>query len=84
MPRRSETSELYGVNVGSNKALQTLVNVTLYKSWKDPHDERWELAFQHNLQPEIEANLSTPLAVAEQPPVPRPRVRQLPWENDLP
>ena len=79
-----DPSERWGINVGENKALQTLVNVTLYKSWKDPHDDRWELAYQHNIQPEIKANLPTPLAVAEQPPVPRPDVRQLPWENDLP
>jgi glutamate transport system substrate-binding protein len=79
-----DPSERWGINVGENKALQTLVNVTLYKSWKDPHDERWELAYQKYIQPEIKANLPTPIAVAEQPPVPRPDVRQLPWENDLP
>jgi glutamate transport system substrate-binding protein len=79
-----DKSERWGINVGENKALQTLVNITLYKSWKDPHDERWELAYQNNIQPEINRNLPTPLAVAEQPPVPRPDVRQLPWENDLP
>jgi len=79
-----DNSERWGINVGESKALQTLVNVTLYKSWKDPHDERWELAYRNNFQPEINANLPTPLAVAEQPPVPRPDVRQLPWENDLP
>jgi glutamate transport system substrate-binding protein len=79
-----DSTEKWGINVGENKALETLVNVTLYRSWKDPHDERWELAYQHNIQPEIEKNLPTPLAVAEQPPVPRPDVRQLPWENDLP
>jgi len=79
-----ESNERWGINVGENKALQTLVNVTLYKSWKDPHDDRWELAYRNNIQPEISANLPTPLAVAEQPPAPRPDVRQLPWENDLP
>ncbi|WP_245665501.1 transporter substrate-binding domain-containing protein [Actinoplanes subtropicus] len=79
-----DTSEQWGINVGENKALQTLVNVTLYKSWKDPHDDRWEMAYQNNIQPEIAKNLPTPLAVAEQPPVGRPDVRQLPWENDLP
>jgi glutamate transport system substrate-binding protein len=79
-----DSSEKWGVNVGENKALQTLVDITLYKSWKDPHDDRWELAYEHNLQTEIAKNLPTPLAVAEQPPVPRPEVRQLPWESDLP
>lgn len=79
-----DSSEKWGVNVGANPALQTLVDVTLYKSWKDPHDERWELAWQNNIQTELDPNLPTPLAVASQPPVPRPDVRQLPWENELP
>ncbi|MCU7724708.1 transporter substrate-binding domain-containing protein [Actinoplanes sp. KI2] len=80
-----DRSEKWGINVGENKALETLVNITLYKSWKDPHDDRWELAYRNNIQPEIDENLPTPLAVAEQPPVvPRPDVRQLPWETDLP
>jgi glutamate transport system substrate-binding protein len=79
-----DSSEKWGVNVGENEALQTLVNVTLYKSFKDPHDDRWELAFQNNLQAEVDKNLPTPIAVAEQPPVARPDVRQLPWEHDLP
>ena len=80
-----DTVEKWGVNVGENKALQTLVDITLYKSWKDPHDDRWELAWLHNLQPEIAANLPTPIAEAEQPPVTkRPDVRKLPWEDSLP
>lgn len=79
-----DATEKWGVNVGENKALQTLVDITLYKSWKDPHDDRWELAYQNNLQSEVAANKPTPIAVAEQPPAPRPYVRQLPWESDLP
>ena len=79
-----DASERWGVNVGENKALQTLVDVTLYRSWKDPHDNRWEQAYQRNLQTEVQKNLPTPIAVAEQPPAPRPDVRQLPWETDLP
>ena len=84
-----DSSEKWGVNVGvgdapATRALQTLVDVTLYKSWKDPHDNRWELAYQNNLQTEVAANVPTPIAVAEQPPVSRPDVRQLPWESDLP
>jgi glutamate transport system substrate-binding protein len=82
-----DATEKWGVNVGANKALQTLVNATLYKSYKDPHDDRWELAYRDNLQAEIAPNLEdhTPIAVAEQPPVtPRPDVRRLPWEDDLP
>jgi glutamate transport system substrate-binding protein len=84
-----DASENWGVNVGVGdspaiRALQKLVDVTLYRSWKDPHDDRWELAYQDNLQPEIAKNGTTPIAVAEQPPVTRPDVRQLPWENELP
>jgi glutamate transport system substrate-binding protein len=79
-----DASEKWGVNVGANNALRTLVNVTLYRSWKDPHDDRWELAWQNNLQPEIVPNLPTPIAEADQPPVARPDVRKLPWEDDLP
>jgi glutamate transport system substrate-binding protein len=79
-----DSSEKWGVNVGENKALQKLVDVTLYKSWKDPHDARWENAYEEHLQTEIAANKGTPIAVAQQPPVTRPDVRQLPWENDLP
>ena len=84
-----DSTEKWGINVGlgdapATKALQTLVDVTLYRSWKDPRDNRWELAYQNNLQTEIAANIPTPIAVAEQPPVSRPDVRQLPWESDLP
>jgi glutamate transport system substrate-binding protein len=80
-----DATERWGVNVGPNKALQTLVNVTLYRSWKDPHDNRWELAWQNNLQKEIGPNLPTPIAEPDQPPVAqRPDVRKLPWEDGLP
>jgi glutamate transport system substrate-binding protein len=65
-------------------ALKTLVDLTLYKSWKDPHDDRWELAYRRNLQSEVAASGDTPIAVAQEPPVLRPDARQLPWENDLP
>lgn len=79
-----DATEKWGVNVGPNDALRKLVNVTLYQSYKDPHDDRWELAWLNNLQPEIKDNLPTPIAEAEQPPVARPDVRKLPWENDFP
>jgi glutamate transport system substrate-binding protein len=81
-----DATEKWGVNVGENKALQKLVNATLYRSYKDPHDDRWELAYNKNLQPEIGPNVKdhTPIAVAEQPPVARPSVRKLPWEDSLP
>ncbi len=76
-----DSTEAWGVNVGDNQALKTLVELTLYRSWKDPHDERWELAYQTNLQSEIAAQGGTPIAAAEQPAVPRPHVRELPWED---
>jgi glutamate transport system substrate-binding protein len=79
-----DTPERWGVNVGENMALKTLVDLTLYKSWKDPHDDRWELAYRRNLQSEVAASGDTPIAVAQEPPVLRPDARQLPWENDLP
>jgi glutamate transport system substrate-binding protein len=81
-----DATEKWGVNVGDNPALKTLVDATLYKSYKDPHDDRWELAYLNNLQPEIPANLDdhTPIAVAEQPRAARPAVRKLPWEDGLP
>jgi glutamate transport system substrate-binding protein len=79
-----DATEKWGVNVGADDALKTLVDVTLYRSWKDPHDDRWELAWLHNVQPEIGKNLPTPIAEADQPPVKRPPVRKLPWEDSLP
>jgi glutamate transport system substrate-binding protein len=81
-----DATEKWGVNVGDNPALQTLVDATLYKSYKDPHDDRWELAYAENLQPEINASLDdhTPIVVAEQPRATRPDVRKLPWEDSLP
>jgi glutamate transport system substrate-binding protein len=79
-----ELPENWGVNVGDNTALGELVNVTLYRSLKDPKDHRWEDAYQRNLQVEVPANKPTPIAVAEQPDVPKPRVRQLPWDASYP
>ncbi len=78
-----DKTEAWGVNVGDNPALKTLVDLTLYRSWKDPHDERWERAYKTNLQTEVAAQAGTPIAAAEQPAVPRPDVRQLPWEDVL-
>jgi glutamate transport system substrate-binding protein len=78
-----DKTEAWGVNVGDNPALKTLVDLTLYRSWKDPHDERWERAYQTNLQSEVGAQGGTPIAVNQQPAVPRPDVRELPWEDVL-
>jgi glutamate transport system substrate-binding protein len=79
-----ELPENWGVNVGDNTALGELVNVTLYRSLKDPKDHRWEDAFQRNLQAEVAAQNGTPVAVAEQPDVEKPDVRQLPWDASYP
>jgi glutamate transport system substrate-binding protein len=76
-----EKTEAWGVNVGDNPALQKLVNLTLYRSYKDPADDRWEVAYEKNLQSEVEINRPAPIAIAEQPRVDRPDVRELPWEN---
>jgi ABC-type amino acid transport substrate-binding protein len=74
-------SEAYGVNVGDNPALQELVDITLYRSYADPKDARWEEAFDRNFRTEMAANGATPIAVAQQPRVGRPGVREMPWEN---
>ncbi|GAA0574140.1 hypothetical protein GCM10010172_68450 [Paractinoplanes ferrugineus] len=79
-----DATEKWGVNVGENQALKKLVNLTLYRSLKDPKDDRWEKAFQSNLQVEVEQNKDTPIAVANQPPVTKPDVRDLPWEDVFP
>jgi ABC-type amino acid transport substrate-binding protein len=80
--------EKWGVNVGDNKALQKLVDLTLYRSLKDPKDGRWERAYRTNLQSEVARNKEgdkfIPIAVAEQPNVDRPDIRDLPWEDVFP
>jgi glutamate transport system substrate-binding protein len=79
-----DRTEAWGVNVGDNPALQKLVDLTLYRSYQDPRDARWEEAYARNLQAETAANDPTPIAVAQQPVVQRPDVRQLPWETTTP
>jgi glutamate transport system substrate-binding protein len=79
-----ELPENWGVNVGDNTALAELVNVTLYRSRNDPMDHRWEDAYQRNLQTEVAGQKGTPIAVAEQPAVAKPHVRQLPWDAGYP
>jgi glutamate transport system substrate-binding protein len=80
--------EKWGVNVGENPALEKLVDLTLYRSLKDPKDDRWERAYQTNLQSEVGGNKEgakfIPIAEAEQPDVPRPDIRDLPWEDVFP
>jgi glutamate transport system substrate-binding protein len=83
-----DQTESWGVNVGQNEALKTLVNLTLYRSLKDPRDDRWEIAYERNLQTEVPANTTngrlTPIAQAQQPDVKKPDVREQPWENVIP
>lgn len=78
-----ERAERWGVNVGENPALETLVNLTLYRSYADPKDDRWERAWRENFQAALVSNQPTPIAVAQQPPADRPDVRRLPWEDPL-
>ncbi|MEV6490681.1 transporter substrate-binding domain-containing protein [Actinoplanes sp. NPDC051633] len=76
-----DATEAWGVNVGENKDLATLVDLTLYRSLKDPRDDRWEIAYENNLQAEVPANGRTPIAQAQQPAVTKPDVREQPWED---
>jgi glutamate transport system substrate-binding protein len=79
-----DVTEAWGVNVGENEALRKLVDLTLYRSLKDPADDRWEVAFATNLQSEADDNKGTPIAVAQQPDVAEPDVREQPWERTIP
>ena len=79
-----DNTEAWGVNVGENEALKTLVDLTLYRSLKDPADDRWELAYERNLQSEQPANGQTPIAQAQQPGVAKPDVKEQPWETVVP
>ncbi|MFI7599579.1 transporter substrate-binding domain-containing protein [Actinoplanes sp. NPDC049681] len=81
-----DNTEAWGVSVGDNKALRDLVNLTLYRSYADPKDARWEQAYQKNIAPEASSNVEpdktpVPLARPQQPETPRPYVRELPWED---
>jgi glutamate transport system substrate-binding protein len=94
-----DTTEAWGVSVGANEALRDLVNVTLYRSYQDPLDARWEEAYRTNVLPETTTcppppgvrpkNCSAdgtpvPLARPQQPVIARPSVRELPWELVVP
>ena len=76
-----ETSEDYGINVGPNPALRTLVNLALYKSLHDPSDRRWENAYDTYLLEEQSDARPQQVAVARQPMVAKPKVRTWPWEG---
>jgi glutamate transport system substrate-binding protein len=84
-----DKTEAWGVSVGANAALRDLVNVTLYRSFRDPKDARWEQAYKDNLLPETGRNEAAdgqlvPLSRPQQPFTARPRVRELPWEEVVP
>jgi ABC-type amino acid transport substrate-binding protein len=76
-----ETTEKYAINVGANNALRTLVNLSLYRSWHDPNDRRWEDAFDRNLRVEEADARPQDVAVDTQPEVGKPDVRQWPWQR---
>jgi glutamate transport system substrate-binding protein len=75
-----DTEEKWGV-AASSKALQTLVNLSLYRSLNDPDDRRWEDAYDRNLRPEQEDSKPQAVAIGQQPPVDRPAVREWPWHR---
>jgi glutamate transport system substrate-binding protein len=84
-----DRTEAWGVSVGANAALRDLVNITLYRSFKDPKDARWEQAYKANILPETVTNKNAdgqlvPLSRPQQPNTTRPRVRELPWEEVVP
>lgn len=79
-----EARESWGINVGPNEALRDLVDLSLYRSREDPHDKRWEDAFDRYLRPEQPANLPQQVAIDEQPEARRVDVREWPWERRAP
>lgn len=76
-----ETSEDYGINVGENPALRTLVNLALYKSLTATTDRRWENAYDTYLGTEQTDAWPQQVAVGQQPRLSKPRVRTWPWET---
>jgi glutamate transport system substrate-binding protein len=76
-----EAEENWGINVGPNEALRTLVNLSLYRSWHDADDRRWEDAFDRNLRPEQVDSPQQDVAEDRQPELAKPRVRQWPWQR---
>lgn len=77
-----DTLESYGVNTGINQALTRLVDLSLYESWSNPKDRRWEEAFERNLGVEQQAAQPQQVAIAEQPEVAKVDIRQWPWEKN--
>ncbi|MFF5211915.1 transporter substrate-binding domain-containing protein [Streptosporangium sp. NPDC000396] len=79
-----EKTEMWAVNAGPNKALRTLVDLALYRSYADPQDQRWEQAYQTYIDPLLSASPNVNVAQAEQPCALPPPVRRWPWERTLP
>lgn len=73
--------ELWGINCGANEALQTLVNLYLYRSARDPADHRWEDAYDKYLRDEQRWSPNQQVAIDHQPEVLKVDVRQWPWER---
>jgi glutamate transport system substrate-binding protein len=76
-----DADERWGINTGTNTALKTLVDLSLYHSKYDPSDTRWEDAFRNNLLPEAKDSLPQEVAINVQPPVDKVRVREWPWQK---
>jgi glutamate transport system substrate-binding protein len=76
----TDEAQQYGINVGRNKALLTLVNLALYCSRYDPDDRQWEDAFRRHLDPLKPANHPQQVAKPVQPDVAEPKVRRYLWE----
>ncbi|MFB9720171.1 transporter substrate-binding domain-containing protein [Planobispora longispora] len=79
-----EASEQWAVNVGTNEALRTLVDLSLHRSVTDPQDRRWEDAYDKFVAPMQQYNPAEQIASRVQPPVPEPDVRRWPWERGIP
>ncbi|MET9066269.1 transporter substrate-binding domain-containing protein [Streptosporangium sandarakinum] len=79
-----DNTEMWAVNAGPNTALRTLVDLSLYRSYADPQDQRWEDAYKTHIEPLLAANPGINAAEAEQPCARAPEVRRWPWERTLP
>ncbi|WP_341715899.1 transporter substrate-binding domain-containing protein [Micromonospora sp. FIMYZ51] len=80
----ADSSELYGVNTGPNRALRDLVNLSLQESADGPDGDRWRAAFDRYLRSEQQYNNPQQVAVDRQPEPgleDRVEVRQWPWER---
>jgi len=79
-----EKTEMWAVNVGSNDALRTLVDLALYRSYADPDNTRWEEAYDKHIRPLLKENKGVDIAQERQPCALPPDVRRWPWERTLP